>query len=69
MALGYTIEELTDRISGDELAFWRAKWAVERWGEKAEWVRHAYRQALHANTCRDPKKSAYTPEDFLPEDI
>lgn len=71
MALGYTIEEVVERVSDDELAFWRAKFAVEMPPNKADWVRHAGSQSLFANANRDKKKKpdSFKPTDFIPEDI
>jgi len=56
-------------MSDEELAFWQAKWRLEMWGDKLEWVRHASAQALLANTNRDPKRSPFKPDEFLPEDL
>lgn len=71
MALGYTIEEVVERMSDDELAFWRAKFAVEMSPTKADWIRHASSQSLFANANRDKKKKSdpFKPTDFMPEDI
>lgn len=64
MAIGCTIEELGDRMSDEEFAFWQARWELLPWGDEADWIRHADRHAFEANRYRKKNAPPVKVEDF-----
>ena len=62
--------ELLRRIGSEELTEWQLYEEMEPFGERAEWLRYATRQATFANSLhRKSSDKVHKLADFLPETL
>lgn len=67
LALGMTVKELLERVDSKELTEWMAYYTLEPFGQPADDLRMGIIASTEANAHRDPKRKAFTPNDFIPD--
>lgn len=63
-----TVDEMLDRMSNTEFEEWREFYRIEPFGIQMENHRWGIMASMYANAHRDPRKAAWKPDDFFPQD-
>jgi hypothetical protein len=65
--LGYTVQELLERISSRELSEWAVFYQQEPFGQEADWLGSAIVASTVANANRGKGQKAFEAYDFMPK--